>query len=210
MVIKLSAGEFSNWVDEFTRTMKGTGRGDAPCGECVGCCTSSKFIHIRPTDKDALNVIPKEVMFQAPGLSEGYYLLGYNDKGHCPLFKAGKCSIYGSRPETCRQYDCRALATTNIRITDESEEITRKANSWEFEFSSDRSIELHSSVKLAGEFLSKYANKFPNGFIPPLSIQVAVMAIRVHSIFLGYTMDSAKENFRALMDAIVHECSSGK
>lgn len=210
MAIKVNAGEFSSWIEEFTRTMRGVGGGSVPCGECVGCCTSAKFIHIRPTDKDAINVIPKELMFQAPGLPNGYYLLGYNEEGHCPLFKSGKCSIYNSRPETCRQYDCRVLAATNVRVTDESEEITRKVNSWEFEFSSDESIELHNSVKLAAEFLSNYKNEFPDGYLPSQSTQLSVMAIRVHSIFIGHTMDSAKEKFRVLVGAIVHECSNGK
>jgi uncharacterized protein len=207
---KINAGEFSDWIEEFTRTMKGSGGGSVPCGACVGCCTSSKFIHIRPTDKSALKAIPKEVMFQAPGLPKGYYLLGYNEIGHCPMFKTGKCSIYESRPETCRQYDCRVLAATNIRVTDESEEITKRVNSWEFEFSSDRSVELHNSVKLAGEFISTYVNEFPEGFVPQLNSQVALLAIRIHFIFLGHTMDSAQENARALVDAIVHECSSSK
>ncbi len=210
MVNKSSAGEFSNWFEDFIRTMKGVGDGDVPCGECVGCCTSSKFIHIRPTDKTALKAIPKELMFQAPGLPKGYYLLGYDEKGNCPMFKTGNCSIYESRPETCRQYDCRVLAATNLKIIEESEEIRRKVNSWEFEFTSDRSVELHDSVKLAGEFLSKYANKFPAGFVPPLSVQVAVMAIRVQSLFLGHTMDSAKKDYRVLVDAIVHKCTSGR
>lgn len=210
MKIKFNAGEFSNWIEEFTLTMKGIGDGNVPCGECVGCCTSSKFVHIRPTDRPALEAIPKEILFQAPGLPNGYYLLGYNEKGHCPMFKAGKCSIYESRPETCRQYDCRALAATNIRITDESEEITKRVNSWEFEFSSYKSVELHNSVKLAGEFISTYVNEFPEGFVPQVNSQVALLAIRIHSIFLGHTIDSAQENSRALVDAIVHECSSSK
>ncbi|MGP3372709.1 YkgJ family cysteine cluster protein, partial [Escherichia coli] len=108
----IHAGEFSEWLSSFLSTMEGTSSGDVPCGECVGCCTSSKFILVRPTDAEAKSVIPNELLFPVPGLPEGFLLMGYDENGHCPMFKDGKCSIYSARPETCRQYDCRVLAAT--------------------------------------------------------------------------------------------------
>jgi len=204
---KINAGEFSNWIEGFTQSMKGPGEGNVPCGECVGCCTSFKFIHIRPTDKSALKVISKELMFQAPGLPEGHYILGYDQEGNCPMFKSGKCSIYESRPETCRQYDCRVFAASKLKVSDVSEEIAKKVKSWEFEYSSARSIELSNAVKSAGIFLSEYADKFPTGFIPSQSSQLAVMAVRIHPLFLEHTLDTMKENYRHLVDAILKECT---
>ena len=209
MTDKSNAGEFSDWPDEFVSTMKGVGEGNVPCGECVGCCTSSKFIHLRPTVTAAIRVIPDELMFQAPGLPEGYYLLGYDANGHCPMFRAGKCSIYECRPATCRQYDCRVLAIANVAESDDGERITKKVNSWQFECGSARSFELYDSVKLAVEFLSTHVNEFPPGFVPTLSAQVAVMAIRVHSLFIGHTMKSVNESLRELVGAVVQECADG-
>lgn len=206
----ISAGEFSVWLEGFTQTMRGVGEGSVPCGECVGCCTSSKFIHIRPTDKKALGIIPQELMFQAPRLPSGHSLLGYDEKGHCPLFKDGKCSIYESRPETCRQYDCRVLAASNFKISDESMEINERVNSWHFKYSNAKSIELSHAVKLAGAFLSKNKKKFPDGFIPLLNGQLAVMAVRVHPLFIGHTLDTVSENVVHLVNEIVEVCNAVK
>ena len=201
-----NAGEFSVWLEEFTQTMRGIGKGNVPCGDCVGCCTSSKFIHIRPTDKKALDNIPRNLTFPAPGLPTGHFLMGYDEKGCCPMFNKGKCSIYDSRPETCRQYDCRALTASGIKITDESKEITEKVRSWSFEYSSRKSTELASAVKLAGSFLSENKSKFPEGFIPLLSGQLAVVAVRVHHFFIGREINLSRENLGVLVNKIVNEC----
>ena len=203
---KISAGEFSVWLEDFIQAMRGLGEGCVPCGDCVGCCTSSKFIHIRPTDQ-GLDNIPKELMFQAPGLPHGHTLLGYDEKGCCPMFKGGKCSIYEFRPETCRQYDCRALAASGVNITDESKEILERVTAWEFDYSSSESIELSNAVKLASLFLSENKNKFPDGFIPLSCGQVAVLAIRVHHFFIGQTKDSLQKNIDVLVNKIVEECN---
>ena len=188
--------------------MRGLGEGSVPCGECVGCCTSSKFIHIRPTDRKAVDSIPKELMFQAPGLPDGHYLLGYDEKGYCPMFKKNKCSIYDSRPETCRQYDCRALAASGLKIDDETKEITDRVNSWEFGYSSVHDSELSNAVKLAVKFISENRNIFPDGFVPLLKGQIAVMAVRVHHIFIGHTMDSVREDTNSFASEIVVKCSA--
>lgn len=124
--------EEKNNAGEFTSTMSGKGSGTVPCGECIACCTSSKFIHIRPTDIKALSVIPREIMFPAPRLPKGHYLLGYSETGYCPMFQGGTCSIYEYRPETCRQYDCRALAATGASLSEESPDIRKQVDTWEF------------------------------------------------------------------------------
>jgi len=156
MESKVNAGEFATWIEELTRTMKGVSKGNVPCGDCAGCCTS--------------------------GLEKRHFLLGYDEKGHCPMFKTDKCSIYESRPEICRQYDCRVLAASKIEISDESQEITAQVNSWEFEFTSAKRIELGNAVELAVSFLTNYANKFSTGFTSPMSAQIAEMGIRVHAL----------------------------
>lgn len=207
MIKNIRAGEFSVWLEDFTQTMRGHGEGNVPCGDCVGCCTSSKFIHIRPTDKKALESIPKDLMFQAPGLPKGHFLLGYDEKGCCPMFKGGECSIYEIRPETCRQYDCRALAASAIEITDESKDITERVKSWKFEYSYSKSIEQSDAIKLAATFLSENESIFPDGFIPLLSGQIAVLAVRVHRFFIGHTRESTQENIGRLVSKIVEECN---
>lgn len=203
----MNAGEFSIWIDEFTRTMQGKVDGSVPCDGCVGCCTSSKFVHIHPEDEQAISAIPRELLFQAPGLPNGYCLLGYDQQGHCPMLKDGQCSIYGARPRTCRQFDCRVLAATGVEIDDESEVIMAKARSWKFQFTTDRSTELYHAVKLASSFLDRYRHEFPDGFVPRLSTHLSVMAVRVHSMFTELSGESMKTDRDALIQAIVHKYS---
>ncbi len=202
MEAKNDAGEFSIWLDEFTQTMRGIGSGTVPCGDCVACCTSSKFIHIRPTDTDSLNVIPREIMFPAPGLPKGHYLLGYNENGCCPMFQEGKCSIYESRPETCKQYDCRVFAATGGLTNQESPDINKQISTWEFGYSTKASEEAQKAVIAAMRFLTENAMKFPEGYMPKSESQLAAMAIRVHAEFIGYSNESANRNVLALINTI--------
>ncbi|RXJ74946.1 hypothetical protein CS022_01845 [Veronia nyctiphanis] len=124
---RAEAGEFSEWISDFTLTMKGQSEGNVPCNGCVGCCTSSKFILIRPSDTGALEVIPEQLLFSAPSLPPNHYLMGYDKKGHCPMFKNGACTIYQYRPETCRQYDCRVLKASDADTRDEGPSISKKS-----------------------------------------------------------------------------------
>ena len=186
----IDAGDFCDWLESFIQTMKGTGGGSVPCGDCVACCTSSKFILIRPTDIEALQSIPREIMFPAPGLSKGYFLLGYDENGYCPMFKNGKCSIYDIRPETCRQYDCRVLAAAGASIDNESSSIAKRITMWSFSYTKFESKELSKAVKLAMVFLKKNVHLFPPGFLPESEPQIAAMAIRVHGEFIGHSKES--------------------
>lgn len=177
------AGEFSDWVNSFIETMKGESPGDVPCGDCVGCCTSSKFILVRPSDSEAKSAIPKELLFKAPGLPKGFELMGYDEQGHCPMFMNGKCSIYESRPETCRQYDCRVLAATGADVKDESAVIAERVNSWQFSFRDSSSAGMEKAIKRSMAFLKEYPGRFPDGYIPRSDSQLAALAIRVHKEF---------------------------
>ncbi len=92
-----SAGRFSSWLQETNKSLQGRAEANVPCGECSACCSSSYFIHIKPSDSQAIVHIPKELTFPAPGLPKGHLLLGYDDKGRCPMFVEGECSIYEFR-----------------------------------------------------------------------------------------------------------------
>ena len=199
---------FSSWLKEFTGTLKGINDGSVPCGECVGCCTSSYFIHIKPTDTECINHIPKELMFPAPGLPKGHYLLGYDDKGHCPMFKGGRCSIYTYRPETCRQYDCRVYPATGIFPDDEKSQIFRKAKDWKFDVSLSEDIEALEAVRVSSKFIEKYHDRFPKEFIPRNSPQQAVFAIRIHSEFIGVDSENIESNAQKIINLIVSKYGS--
>src|SRR5690606_28804822 len=126
----LPTDAFSLWLAR-TRRAQVTGEGaEVPCGDCRGCCTSSYFIHIRPNETETLARIPKGLAFPAPGLPKGNVLLGYDQNGHCPMFKGNACSIYAHRPQTCRSYDCRIFPATGLTLGGEKPLISGQADRW--------------------------------------------------------------------------------
>lgn len=199
----LKAGKFSRWLDEFIKAMKGEKSIKVPCGHCVACCTPSNFIHIRPTDKDTLKCIPSQVLFPAPGLPKGHFLLGYNDDGQCPMFRGGKCSIYENRPEICRQYDCRVYSATGIPLDNIKSDIARQVKRWEFDISSSFDLEKHKAVRMAAEFLQKYNQRFPARYILKTNAQLAIFAIRIHELFIGQDSSTVDNDFLDIIDQIV-------
>jgi Fe-S-cluster containining protein len=203
------AGEFNEWITGFIQAMKGTASGDVPCGECVGCCTSSKFILVRPTDTQARKAIPEELLFSVPGLPAGHHLLGYDKNGHCPMFKKGKCTIYTTRPETCRQYDCRVLAATGASTKDESLVIGNRVQAWDFSYSNNDSEKKAAAVILAMTFLRDNTELFPKEYLPPSESQRAALAIRIHEEFLGYNKESLKPNHSSFVSKIVKKYPVG-
>lgn len=116
-----------------------------PCGECTACCTASQFVHIGPDERDALSVIPPEVLFPAPGFPAGHVLMGYDDQGCCPMFDGNGCSIYEHRPRTCRTYDCRVFAAT--AVVPEDPEIAARVTRWRFDYGTDEALRTQEHLK---------------------------------------------------------------
>ena len=96
----LPAGEFSNWLNIMSRALEGNGESDVPCGDCDACCRASYFIEVKPEDEAARQRIPAVLLFDAPGAPTGYQLLGYDQKGRCPMLESTGCTLYADRPQT--------------------------------------------------------------------------------------------------------------
>ncbi len=191
---EIPAGGFSLWLDQ-TRQKQKTGQAvDVPCGVCRACCTSSYFIHIKPHETKTISKIPAELMFPAPGLPRGNVLLGYNEKGHCPMFVDNKCSIYDYRPVTCRTYDCRILAAAGLDLGDDRGLISRQVSRWKFSFNEKQDLEKYNAVQAAAGFISQHAASFPAGFIPVNIPQRALMAVKVYEVFMNMTGDDKNED----------------
>jgi uncharacterized protein len=162
----IPAGSFSSWLN-CVRMAQITEEGvNVPCGECKACCTSSYFIHIRPDETQTLARIPKELLFAAPRLPKGNVLMGYDENGHCPMFKDNRCSIYDHRPLTCRNYDCRIFSATGLTAGDGKEDIFKQARRWRFDFPSKEDHQQFSAVQAAAMFLQDHAGCFPSDFVP--------------------------------------------
>jgi len=140
-VTEVDAGGFSSWLDDTLRGLA-DGRGiDVPCGGCTACCRSAYFIHIEPDEVETLRRIPKALRFPAPGLPKGHVVLGYDERGACPMLVDDRCSIYEHRPRTCRTYDCRVFPATGTSLdADDKPLVAARAERWRFSYPSDRDI----------------------------------------------------------------------
>ena len=173
----LPAGDFSSWLNAMRAALRDEAPADVPCDGCTACCTSSQFVPIGPDETDTLAHIPAELLFPAPRLPKGHYVLGYDERGHCPMLVDGRCSIYQHRPRTCRTYDCRVFAATGLEVDAEADtkaDIAARARRWRFSFPTDEDRRHHAAVQAAVR--SVHA---------PSITELAVQAIESHEEFLS-------------------------
>lgn len=187
----LAAGDFSSWMVEMQGALRGERGADVPCDGCTACCTSSQFIHIGPDETDTLSRIPAQLLFPAPGLPPGHVLLGYDERGHCPMLVDSQCSIYEHRPRTCRTYDCRIFAAAGLGIDDAGKAlIARRARRWQFGFPTKADRNQYAAVRAASTFLLERRGLLPDDPVPTNTTQLAVLAIELHDAFLGHDEDT--------------------
>ncbi|MEC5160461.1 MULTISPECIES: YkgJ family cysteine cluster protein [unclassified Janthinobacterium] len=181
----VAAGEFASWLGLTRHAQRQkTAGSDVPCGECNACCRSSYFIHLTPADTQAVKRIPKALLFPAPGLPKGNVLMGYNDKGQCPMLVENTCSIYAHRPQTCRDYDCRIYAATGIELTDAAQaSIAERVANWRFAYPGEVDRKEHAAVLATAAFLRERKAAFPPRSLPGNPAQLAILAIKVHRVF---------------------------
>jgi Fe-S-cluster containining protein len=170
---------FSDWLDGFELTMEREIDADVPCGACTACCTSSQFVDIGPEETDALAHIPDALLFPAPGRPDGHVLLGYDERGHCPMLVDGACSIYEHRPVTCRTYDCRIFPATGIAPDADKPRIAERAARWRFAFPATRDRAEHDAAHAAARYLHEHPD-----LAPTTATAQAVLAVEIHDLFV--------------------------
>jgi hypothetical protein len=179
----LPAGDFGAWRARLCAVLRDEADADVPCGECCACCATGHFVHIGPEETDTLARVPGELLFPAPGMPAGHVLLGYDDRGRCPLLDdRGRCRIYEQRPRTCRVYDCRVFTAAGIDA--DRGEITRRARRWRFACPAPGDADQLAAVRTAARFVREHAAAFPGGAVPEDPAQLAVLAVRVAQVFL--------------------------
>jgi len=186
----IPAGDFYPWLNRRRRAQILHEGMEVPCGDCKACCKSSYFIRIKSDEIETLSMIPKELLFEAPGLPKGNVLMGYDEKGHCPMFFDNECSIYEHRPQTCRDYDCRMFPATGLSEGQRKPLISKQSIRWRFNSPTARDKKHISAVKKAASFLIDYADFFPDAFVPPTPTRQAVLALKVYEVLLKVTNDS--------------------
>jgi Fe-S-cluster containining protein len=181
----LPAGDFSSWLHDVHGAIRGDNDADVPCDGCTACCTASQFVHIGPDETNTLAHIPSELLFPAPQLPRGHVVLGYDDRGHCPMLVDGACSIYEHRPRTCRTYDCRVFPAAGVEPTDEDKvQIAQRARRWQFSYETEADRALHDAVRAAAKFVRERPDALPPDRRPANETQLAVLAVELHDAFL--------------------------
>lgn len=174
----LDAGEFSAWLAATHRAIRGEGDADVPCDGCTACCRSSQFVHIAPDESDTLAHVPTELVFPAPRMPRGHVVLGYDERGHCPMLVENGCSIYAHRPRTCRAYDCRVFAAAGLELGEsEKREINERARRWRFRYPTARDHEQHDAVRAAAAALRAHPERLPDGTARTNATRIAVYAV---------------------------------
>jgi hypothetical protein len=129
--------------------------------------------------------------------------MGYDDRGHCPMLRAGQCSIYADRPQTCRTYDCRVYAAAGLSPGADKPAIASRVREWEFTYADDDARRAHAAVRLAAEFVRNDATSFPNGWVPDRPGDAAVVAVKAYEAFLDLRVPDGREDKRRLAERIV-------
>jgi len=184
----VDAGDFATWLKGTHASQLEGKDSDVPCGDCNGCCKSFYFIHITPKDSAALEVIPRELLVDAPGLPAGHFVMGYDEHGHCPMLKNDKCSIYSHRPQTCRAYDCRIFAASDMQPGESDKALVSERTAlWNFNYKTPADKTQQTQVARAARWLvaerDNAQSHLPDNFIPSNSTQLAVLAIELHKLF---------------------------
>ncbi len=183
---ELPAGDFESWLGEMAAVIRHERSAEVPCGDCTGCCTSSYFVHIEPDETETLRHIPPALLFPAPGLPAGNLLLGYDERGQCPMLVDGACSIYESRPRTCREYDCRVFPAAGLDPDGPTKVAIRgRTQRWRFSFPTGDDHLRHRAVQAAARYLAAHPECFPDGRAPGTPEDLAVAAINAHEAFLS-------------------------
>lgn len=182
----MEAGAFSSWLVEIRDAIAGRRDAEVPCDGCTACCTSSQFVHIAPDETDTLDHVPAALLFPAPRLPRGHVLMGYDERGHCPMLIDGRCSIYEHRPRTCRTYDCRVFPAAGIELDEPGKSlITERARRWRFSHPAPIDRAEHDAVQAAAAFFDRHPDALPDGVAAGGATRLAVLAVQHHDLFLG-------------------------
>lgn len=176
------AGSFSAWLEQMQAVLRGEREADVPCDGCVGCCVSGYQIPLRPQDQVALEQVPASRLSLPVG--GGLARMLPREDGTCPFFAAGGCGIYAARPQTCRDYDCRIYAASGLEPDGDRKVIRDRVREWRFDFAAEADAARAAAVRRAAAFIREHAALFPPAARAHSAAAAAVLAVKVHALFL--------------------------
>lgn len=192
----IPAGELADWLAETLSAQRRGEGADVPCGRCDACCRASHFIHLDPDDDRARARIPKALLFAAPGAPPGTLVMGFDERGHCPMLGPSGCTIYADRPRACRMFDCRVYAATGVAA--EKPGVDAQVARWRFETARPASQTAIAAIEAATRFLREKGETFPHG-PPQAPTAIALVALRSHTEFIDPPDRDDAETANAIM-----------
>jgi len=201
----VDAGAFGAWLHKFRDSLQGDSGMDVPCGDCTGCCTSGYSIQLRRSDVAARAQVPVELTVEAPGFASGELTVPARADGTCPMLRAGRCSIYAARPQTCLDYDCRIFAAAGLDAGGaDKAAINVRVRAWRFSYEDEAARRAHAAVREAARFVRERPEAFSviGVRVPAGPMGIAVFAIKAHAALLDpATPDEPVQRARALFAA---------
>lgn len=188
----LPAGDFASWLADIEAAVGGDRDATVPCGGCTACCESFQFVHVEPDEEDARAHIPAGLLFPAPARPDGHLVMGYDERGRCPMLRPEGCSIYEHRPRACRTYDCRVFAATGIDVSTSarSGRIAERVVRWRFGYPGAADEIAGRAVRAASAYLERNPDLLAES-LPPA--QRALAVIGIHRLFLGEDGDTGRQ-----------------
>lgn len=174
--------DFGAWLAGITKVLDRNGESDVPCSGCTACCRASQFVHVEPDELETLARIPRTLLFPAPNAPVGHRVMGYDERGHCPMLIDDRCSIYDVRPRACRAYDCRVFAATNV-FPDEPEkvEVATRARAWTFTYAADADRRSHQRLAAGAASVRDEARSVPGSSATHIAIGAIVRFVASES-----------------------------
>jgi len=121
-------------------------------------------------------------------------VLGYDERGWCPMLTDAGCSIYEDRPRTCRTYDCRVFTAAAVR-PDDQPDIEQRAGRWRFTLPDAAARARLEAVRAAARHLDRHPELLP----APGATQRAVTALEIHTLFLDPGADPRPDEVAAAL-----------
>lgn len=197
------AGAFLAWLGTFLDALR-KGKGiEVDCAGCTGCCRARHFVLVEPREAGRIERARPGVLVPVPGRPDGARLIPFGKGGRCAFLAEDGCSIYALRPLVCRQFDCRVLPAAGLRADLPGQApIAREARRWEFSLPTPLDGRASEAVRQAAAFVGSNAELFPGGRVPDRPEQLAVLAAKVHQVFLGARPRSAAGTARKVVEEL--------
>lgn len=183
----LDAGEFSEWVAGMTRALHGSAGTAVPCGDCVGCCSAHWPVALRAQDDAIARALPAHQLVEPNG-SAGLRYMAPREDGTCPMLEARRCRVYPSRPQTCRDFDCRLFAAAGIASAGPHRaSMDARIRRWRFRYASDESAAAHAAVRTTADLLVRLTSTPAGARLPRSPVALAGLAFKGHTALLRRT-----------------------